>query len=291
MENFKQLMSVERKTSTSLTKSANITSSEWTSFPTKMKVCNMSPNGLLWSLASVYYFKGNETTRYHALTQTNYYSTDYSTELLTLGAVSICLTFVNIICIYLAAILVFKIKEVAPMSSKDEKRRRFWKHDIKIARDYNKTVQSEEGGSMITRLSEEIARLHKSQFNEQHYHSIELARENLKVNIKRPEYTWSPCMRLSKKHREINELYDDLMKSKNNTRQRLNLDSIKTQTHRRLSQIFTEDDKLNIIKEIKNEVSPSIDGASYNSSNASNKQLFSGNKKFIVTPCDADLLK
>lgn len=65
--------------------------------------------GLLWSLASVYYLKGNETTRYHRLTQTNYYSSNYATELLALGAVSVCLTFVNIICIYAAAILVFKV--------------------------------------------------------------------------------------------------------------------------------------------------------------------------------------
>ncbi|KAJ8949753.1 hypothetical protein NQ318_005076 [Aromia moschata] len=65
--------------------------------------------GLFWSLASVYYFKGNETTRYNLLTQTNYYSKHCATELFALGAVSICLTFVNIVCIYLAAILVFKV--------------------------------------------------------------------------------------------------------------------------------------------------------------------------------------
>lgn len=66
--------------------------------------------GLLWSMASVYYLKGNETTRYSSLTYTNYYSDNRAMELTSLGTASLCLTFVNIICIYIAGILMLKVR-------------------------------------------------------------------------------------------------------------------------------------------------------------------------------------
>ncbi|KAJ8922429.1 hypothetical protein NQ315_004375 [Exocentrus adspersus] len=173
--------------------------------------------GLLWSLSSIYYLKGDETTRYHNLNQTRYYSDNYTVELFCLGIVSICLTFVNIVCIYVAAILVFKIKEVAPMA-KDHARHRFWKHDIKIVRDYNKTLEAEEGGCMIAKLSEDLAAYEKLRLNpEQCHHSIDLAKDNHKVNIKRSEFTWSPCMNFTKeiskeKSKEMKDIYENLKK-------------------------------------------------------------------------------
>ncbi|KAJ8941968.1 hypothetical protein NQ314_010187 [Rhamnusium bicolor] len=250
--------------------------------------------GLLWSLASVYYIKGNETTRYHTLTQTNYYSKNYATELLTLGAVSICLTFVNIVCIYVAGILVFKIKEVAPIASRDHARRRFWKHDIKIARDYNKTLQTEEADCMITKISEEIAQYQNSKLNsEQFFHSTNFERNDFKVDIKRSEYTWSPCMNLSKKSKEVNELYENLIKCKPNVSRILNFNLSKPRSqHRRLSQIFDQDN-LTTLQETNNEKGPSIAELSCesNKSKSTGKLFSSGNKKFIVTPCEADPLK
>jgi hypothetical protein len=56
-----------------------------------------------------------------------------------MGLISLCLTTVNVISIFIMAYLVLKIKEVAPYSSMSASTRRFWKEDIKIARDYNKT--------------------------------------------------------------------------------------------------------------------------------------------------------
>lgn len=61
-------------------------------------------------MSFVYYVKGNETTRYTTLSYTQYYSTNHAVELTSLGAISLCLTFVNIICIYVAGILVFKVR-------------------------------------------------------------------------------------------------------------------------------------------------------------------------------------
>ncbi|KDR09916.1 uncharacterized protein LOC110838384 isoform X2 [Zootermopsis nevadensis] len=84
------------------------------------------------------------------------YSENPRVELLVLGTVSLCLTLVNIICIFVAGIIVLKIKEVAPRTSKDQMQ--FWKHDIKIARDYNRTFHGEDAEEIQKRLAEEIAR-------------------------------------------------------------------------------------------------------------------------------------
>lgn len=65
--------------------------------------------GLLWSLTVIYYFKDAEPTRYSALSITHFYSENTTIEITTQGAVSMCLTFINIVCIYLAGILVFKV--------------------------------------------------------------------------------------------------------------------------------------------------------------------------------------
>lgn len=37
----------------------------------------------------------------------------------------------------------FQIKEVAPITSKDKAGKQFWRYDIKIARDYNRTLVNE----------------------------------------------------------------------------------------------------------------------------------------------------
>lgn len=68
-------------------------------------------------------------------------------------------TFSNVICIYVMGVLVLKIKEVAPIASKAH--RHFWKHDIKIARDYYKTCQSEDAQALSKKLADEIAGFQK----------------------------------------------------------------------------------------------------------------------------------
>lgn len=82
------------------------------------------------------------------------YSENQALELLSLGGISLCVTLTNVLCVYVMGYIFLKVKEVAPVSSADQ--RQFWKHDIKIARDYNKTIQAEEG----RKFKEELAPFH-----------------------------------------------------------------------------------------------------------------------------------
>nr|XP_022908819.1 uncharacterized protein LOC111420133 isoform X1 [Onthophagus taurus] len=136
--------------------------------------------GLLWSVASIYYLKGDESTRYSTLVYTNYYSDDRGFEIALLGCMSLCLTFANIIFIYIAGLIAFKVKEVAPIASRDHIKRHFWKHDIKVSRDFNKRG-----------LTQSLSNLD---------HDIITGRH---------EYTWSPCMDFEIKPtiKELEEIY------------------------------------------------------------------------------------
>ncbi|KAL5279219.1 hypothetical protein ACFFRR_003687 [Megaselia abdita] len=93
-------------------------------------------SGLLWALASIYVFHSKDSDHFNSVTKTTRYSEHQATELCILGTISMCLTILNIICIYVMGIIVLKVKEIAPVISNNN--RNFWKHDIKIARDFNK---------------------------------------------------------------------------------------------------------------------------------------------------------
>ncbi|XP_046968822.1 uncharacterized protein LOC124536337 [Vanessa cardui] len=54
------------------------------------------------------------------------------------GIVSCCLTIVNVICIFITAIIFLKIKEVAAPYTSTPDLRRFWEKDIKVAREANR---------------------------------------------------------------------------------------------------------------------------------------------------------
>ncbi|KAG8224455.1 hypothetical protein J437_LFUL003178 [Ladona fulva] len=105
--------------------------------------------GMMWGLAcnvlmypdtiNIPYIPGddliNRTTSYVPL-----YSDYIPTELAILGCISFCLTLVNIACIFIAAIIVLKIKEVASPYTSSPDMRRFWEHDIKVTREYNRSM-------------------------------------------------------------------------------------------------------------------------------------------------------
>lgn len=119
--------------------------------------------GILWSLSllSSIYGKSPEE-RYATVTKTNFYSDTQSVELFCLGCMSFCLTLVNVCCIYIMGIFILWIKEVAPIIPKDQKQ--FWNHDIKIARDYNKTMHTMDGMTMNKQLLQELS--HFRQYSE-----------------------------------------------------------------------------------------------------------------------------
>lgn len=80
------------------------------------------------------------------------YTCNLANEAAILAAASLLLTFVNIICIILMALLILRIKEVVPLHQPNKEIAEFFHHDVKVARDYNRTIQHEsEGESSIQR--------------------------------------------------------------------------------------------------------------------------------------------
>lgn len=60
-------------------------------------------------MAAVYAICGEDSNK--SLIRTNFYSNNEVYELASLGGISMCLTFANIVCIYIAGILVFKVRK------------------------------------------------------------------------------------------------------------------------------------------------------------------------------------
>lgn len=142
--------------------------------------------GVLWALSLLCLLFGSQDTRYSAVVKTHIYSDNQTLELFTLGCMSMCLTLLNVVCIYVMGVLFLKIKEVAPIVPKDQKQ--FWKHDIKIARDYNKTLHTLDGMSMSNQLIQELTTMHHGQDSDGHQYGS----DRLLNTIHRNQYTWSP---------------------------------------------------------------------------------------------------
>ncbi|XP_055933379.1 uncharacterized protein LOC129963216 isoform X2 [Argiope bruennichi] len=129
--------------------------------------------GLLWGLGAiktvrslyqntyVVYDIYNHTVKPALLPPDTYTPTYYplmDKECAVLGIISFLLTILNIICIIIAALIILKIKEVAPNTTEPAVSR-FWKHDVKVARDYNKTLGENEGEDLGKQFLEEWANL------------------------------------------------------------------------------------------------------------------------------------
>ncbi|XP_076661580.1 uncharacterized protein LOC143365358 [Halictus rubicundus] len=101
--------------------------------------------GLYWALGCIWliyrpikmpHIKGESYTDYN--TSYVYVYTEYlPLEFFCNGIISACLTFINVICIFITAIIVLKIKEVAAPYTSTPELRRFWEHDIRLVRDKN----------------------------------------------------------------------------------------------------------------------------------------------------------
>ncbi|GFS80926.1 uncharacterized protein NPIL_62451 [Nephila pilipes] len=129
--------------------------------------------GLLWGLGAiktvrslyqntyVVYDIYNHTVKPALLPPDTYTPTYYplmDKECAVLGIISFLLTILNIICIIIAALIILKVKEVAPNTTEPAVSR-FWKHDVKVARDYNKTLGENEGEDLGKQFLEEWANL------------------------------------------------------------------------------------------------------------------------------------
>ncbi|XP_017881968.1 uncharacterized protein LOC108626068 [Ceratina calcarata] len=101
--------------------------------------------GLFWALGCIWliyrpikmpHMKGESYTDYN--TSYVYVYADYlPVEFFCNGIISACLTFINVMCIFITAIIVLKIKEVAAPYTSTPELRRFWEHDIRLVRDKN----------------------------------------------------------------------------------------------------------------------------------------------------------
>lgn len=92
-------------------------------------------SGLLWALAVMFLCHRDNDTMYNKVIHTNVWSEDQAIELMVAGSISMAVTISNVVCVYAAGTLFLKIKEVAPIVSREQ--RQFWKHDVKVARDFN----------------------------------------------------------------------------------------------------------------------------------------------------------
>ncbi|XP_069687902.1 uncharacterized protein [Periplaneta americana] len=107
--------------------------------------------GIMWGMACIVliygdikipYLKGENYTLPSAY-KTVYTSKDrYPSELAIMGIISFCLTLINICCIFITAVVVLKIKEVAAPYTSSPDLRRFWEHDIRVARDTNRATMT-----------------------------------------------------------------------------------------------------------------------------------------------------
>lgn len=103
--------------------------------------------GLFWALACIWlqyddkkipHIKGEPYTLHRDNSSYTFIYTDYiPTEFFINGIISCTLTIVNVICIFLTAIIVLKIKEVAAPYTSSPDLRRFWETDIREARRTN----------------------------------------------------------------------------------------------------------------------------------------------------------
>ncbi|XP_055549233.1 uncharacterized protein LOC129732404 [Wyeomyia smithii] len=125
--------------------------------------------GLFWALACIWLiyedikiphlkgepFRGNSS---YEFIYTNY----IPTEFLISGIVSGLLTVINVICIFITAIIVLKIKEVAAPYTSSPDLRRFWETDIRTARTANRTtIRRRQTGASESDVMSTYAELEK----------------------------------------------------------------------------------------------------------------------------------
>nr|CAD7449755.1 unnamed protein product [Timema bartmani] len=75
------------------------------------------------------------------------YSDHLPNELTAMGIISFCLTIINIACIFITALIVLKIKEVAAPYTSSPDLRRFWEYDIRMARENNRSSSMQNSGA------------------------------------------------------------------------------------------------------------------------------------------------
>ena len=110
-------------------------------------------------------FKANSNDSSSALHCAPYLRNDYlpmytctlANEAAILGCCSLLLTIVNILCIVVMALFILRIKEVAPLNHSNKEISDFFHHDVKVARDYNKTIHESDLNPTATLSRNQLA--------------------------------------------------------------------------------------------------------------------------------------
>lgn len=89
----------------------------------------------------------------------------------------------------------------------------FWKHDVKVARDYNQTLGTGEGASLKKKLLEDLAH-----FQSEEFRTLTTSGSSRFSN----QHTWSPMMKANRTSRisiqELEKLYLNPTYNKTETR-------------------------------------------------------------------------
>ncbi|XP_015587341.1 uncharacterized protein LOC107264023 [Cephus cinctus] len=131
--------------------------------------------GLFWALGCIWliyspikmpHIKGESYTDFNS-SYTYVYAEYLPVEFFCNGIVSACLTFINVMCIFITAIIVLKIKEVAAPYTSTPELRRFWEHDIPVVRGKNNSrANSSMDSSFYDALSKPKQRALEQTLNE-----------------------------------------------------------------------------------------------------------------------------
>ncbi|XP_030381076.1 uncharacterized protein LOC115628943 [Scaptodrosophila lebanonensis] len=132
-------------------------------------------SGLLWALATGTRLMGPESALLQSLAKHAQYSKHLPIELFVCASISMGLTLLNIVCVWLMGVVVLRIKEVAPAVRRNHQ---FWRHDVKIAR---------ECAHHDPALQDAIDRLDRQKKLDQE--------GELDLNAPQYQHTWSPGTR------------------------------------------------------------------------------------------------
>lgn len=88
--------------------------------------------GLLWAIALCTQLMHVEPRLLASLGSHHIYSQQLHVELFVCATVSMGLTLLNVVCVWIMGVVVLRIKEVAPAVQRDQQ---FWRHDVRLARE------------------------------------------------------------------------------------------------------------------------------------------------------------
>lgn len=126
------------------------------------------------------------------------YTCTLANEAAILGCCSLLLTIVNILCIVVMALFILRIKEVAPLNHSNKEISDFFHHDVKVARDYNKTIHESDLNPTATLSRNQLAQSIVNQwktFKATRTQNVQQASSTSENKVADPPFTFDMEMR------------------------------------------------------------------------------------------------